>query len=304
MRLLKTLIGSLLTVLIVLTIVFFMVRLAPGGPFDTERAISQEQREILQKTYGLDRPLVEQYARFIGKIFRGDWGVSMALEGQSVGEILSRAFPVSLMLGVSALAIAVGFGIPLGFFWAANPVPKTRPVPSHALYLFTMLPSFVLAPIAQQIVLLCGGVAYGYEGIKSLFWPSLVLGLYYLPFVARLTQVGFQEESRALYFRVAQAKGLSRVAALWRHGYKAALGPVLAYLGPTAAGLITGAFVVETVWGLPGLGRFFVNAVFNRDDTLLLGLVAFYTVILVFFNAAIEIILARWNPAMRKIEGK
>lgn len=307
MRLLRTLFSSLLTIFIVLTIVFFMVRLAPGGPFDSEKAISPQQREVLQKAYGLDQPLGEQYLRFLGRLARGDFGVSAVMEGQSVGEIIARAFPVSLELGFFALLLAVGAGIPLGFYWASQTpaAPRRKNVfewmlSGRWLFIFTMLPSFVAAPIAQQIILAGGGAAYGYAGLKSLFWPSLILGLYYLPFVARLTQVGFTEESRALYLRVAIAKGLSRAAALWRHGARVALSPVLAYLGPTAAGLITGTFVVETVWGLPGMGRFFVNAVFNRDDTLLLGLVVFYTIILVLFNFIIEVVLSKWNPASRR----
>ena len=282
----------------------------------------------LDKAYGLNRPLGEQYLRFMGRLTRGDLGISIAMDGQSVGSLIAQTLPVSLGLGLFALLIAVGFGIPLGFWWAAQgkinthplPLPQggnnlegaSAPSPPHGnkilsgqwLYIFTLLPSFVAAPLAQQLVLRCGGVAYGYTGIQSLFWPSLVLGLYYLPFVARLSQVGFQSEEKLLYLRVAEAKGLSRFGALWKHGARAALSPVLAYLGPTAAGLVTGSFVVETVWGLPGLGRFFVNAVFNRDDPLLLGLVAFYAVALIFFNTVVEIFLKQWNPSVNGRSGR
>jgi oligopeptide transport system permease protein len=299
MRALRIVGGSLLTVWVVLTVVFFMVRLAPGGPFDSEKALSPDIKAQLEHFYGLDKPITSQYLDFLGHIARGDLGISLVMEGESVGKIIAQAFPVSLGLGGLALLIAAGAGIPLGFYWAGQ---KKRGIAHKIisgrwLYLFAMLPSFVAAPLLQQLVLLCGGRAYGYEGFSSLLWPSLTLGLYYLPFVARLVQVGFQEESRGLYLRVAQSKGLSRKRALWQHGAKAALSPVLAYLGPTAAGLITGSFVVETVWGLPGMGRFFVNSVFNRDDTLLLGLVAFYALILIFFNTVIELVLSKWNPA-------
>ena len=298
MRFLRLIGGAALTLWLTLTVVFFMVRWAPGGPFEGEKAMSAQQKAQLEKAYGLDRPMHEQYAKFFANLMRGDFGVSMALEGQSVREIIGRAFPVSLKVGVGALLLAVVIGVPLGFYWALK---------NHKgrwIYFLAMLPSFVLAPIVQQIVLSCGGVAYGYEGWRSIFWPAIVLGIYYLPFVARLSQTGFVDEAKSLYLRTAQAKGRTRRRALWLHGYRAALSPVLAYLGPTAAALITGAFVVETVWGLPGMGRFFVNAVFNRDDTLLMGLVAFYTVILVVFNLAVEIILQAWNPTARRKKKK
>lgn len=286
--------GAFFTLWVVLTIVFFMVRGAPGGPFEAEKAMSVEQRAQLERVYGLDRPLHEQYMKFLGNFVIGDLGVSYALEGQSVGSIIQRTFPVSLVLGVIALLFAVGVGVPLGFYLAS------RGRVGLWVYGLAVLPSFVAAPIVQQMTLKMGGVAWGYHGFGSLILPGIVLGLYYLPFIARLAQTGFTDEARTIYLRVAQAKGLTRRRSLWRHGLRAALSPVMAYLGPTAAGLITGAFVVETVWGLPGMGRFFINAVFNRDDTLLLGLVAFYTVILILFNLFIEIVLQGWNPASRK----
>lgn len=294
MRFLRLIGGAALTLWLTLTVVFFMVRWAPGGPFEGEKAMSPEQKALLEKAYGLDKPVHEQYARFFANMLKGDFGVSMALEGQSVREIIARAFPVSLQVGAGALALAVLLGVPLGFYWAL----KNRK--GSWIYFLAMLPSFVLAPLVQQMVLKSGGVAYGYEGWWSLLWPAMVLGVYYLPFVARLAQRGFADEMKSPYLRTAQAKGRSRGRALWLHGYRAALSPVVAYLGPTAAALITGAFVVETVWGLPGMGRFFVNAVFNRDDTLLMGLVAFYTVVLVGFNLVVEMVLQAWNPMARR----
>ena len=294
MKFLRVMGGAVLTLWLTVTVVFFMVHGAPGGPFEGEKAMSAAQKEQLQRVYGLDRPLGEQYVRFLGNFLRGELGVSLVMEGQSVNSIIARTFPISLMLGVGALIFAVGVGLPLGFYLA------DRRHGGRWIYFLCVLPSFVAAPIVQQVALAWGGAPWGYEGPVSLILPAIILGLYYVPFVARLTQVGFTEESKALYLRVAQAKGLPRSGALWRHGLRAALSPVIAYLAPTAAGLITGAFVVETVWGLPGMGRFFVNAVFNRDDTLLLGLVAFYTLILVGFNCAVEIILRAWNPAAEK----
>lgn len=296
MRFFRLMGGAVLTLWATLTVVFFMVRWAPGGPFEGEKALSAEQKIQLQKTYGLDLPVHQQYARFMTNLLRGELGLSLALEGQRVDDIIARTFPVSVALGAGALLLAVGAGVPLGFWWAS------RGRGGAWIMALSMLPSFVLAPLIQQAVLAGGGVAYGYAGMSSLLWPSAILGLYYLPFVARLTQRGFAEEARAAYVRTALSKGRGRAVALWKHGYRAALSPVVAYLGPTAAALITGAFVVETVWGLPGMGRFFVNAVFNRDDTLILGLVAFYTFILVVFNLIVEAVLLWWNPAGRKGE--
>ncbi len=287
----RSILGALGTVFLTVSVVFFMVRAAPGGPFDAERALSAAQRELLQKNYGLDRPVGEQFAQFWAGVLRGEWGRSLVIEGKEVSEIIAQAFPVSLGVGTLALVFAVGAGVPLGF-WGALKGAKGRWV-----FVFALLPSFVAAPLVQQVVLALGGEAWGFRGWGSLVLPALVLGLYYLPFVARLTQEGFAAEGRALYLRLAQAKGLTRKWALFRHGAAAALSPVVAYLAPAAAGLITGSFVVETVWGLPGLGRFFVNAVFSRDDTLILGLVAFFTTILVAFNWGVERILERWNPA-------
>ncbi len=289
----------LLTLVLTLSAVFVLVRLAPGGPFASEKGVPTEVRARLEAQYGLDKPLPTQLGKFWGNLLRGDLGVSVTLDGAKVSDLIAQAFPYSLTLGALALVWAVLGGIPLGFYWAA----RGRPDWTGATMLGALLPSFVAAPILQWAVYLCGGVAYGCDTVATLIWPSIGLGLYYLPFVARLTQVGFQTQQRALYVRMAQAKGLVRLRALFLHGWKAALSPVAAYLGPTAAGLITGTFVAEVVWGIPGLGKFFVNAVFNRDDTLILGVTAFYLIILMIFNAAVEALVDHWNPASKEVRG-
>lgn len=295
MKFLQRILGFAVTLFVSLSLVFVLVRLAPGGPFAGEKALAPEIRATLQAAYGLDKPLGAQLLSFWGNLLRGNLGVAITLDGRAVSSLIAEAFPYSLMLGSMALVWAVMGGIPLGFYWAV----RGRVGFSRVWMLGALVPSFVAAPLLQYAVMLMGGRAYGCETFLTLFWPSVGLALYYLPFIARLTQVGFQTQSRALYLRVAQAKGLTRLRALLLHCWRAALGPVLAYLGPTAAGLITGSFVVETVWGIPGLGKFFVNAVFARDDTMILGLTAFYLIILMIFNAVVEMILSAWNPTER-----
>lgn len=270
--------------------------MAPGGPFASEKGVAPEVRARLETQYGLTAPLPIQLAKFWGNLAVGNFGVSVSLDGAKVTDLIGQAFPYSLTLGVLALMWAILGGLPLGFYWAARGAPDW----TRGAMLGALLPSFVAAPLLQWAVYLCGGQAYGCDSFGALLWPSIGLGLYYLPFVARLTQEGFVGQEKALYVRVAQAKGLSRLTALLQHGWRAALTPVVAYLGPTAAGLITGTFVAETVWGIPGLGKFFVNAVFNRDDTLILGVTAFYLIILMGFNAIVEAILMRWNPAAKE----
>lgn len=296
---LKRILGWLLTLFLTLSVVFLLVRLAPGGPFASEKGVAPEVRARLEAQYGLNDPLPMQLAKFWGNLAVGNFGVSVTLDGAKVTDLISQAFPYSLALGALALMWAIVGGIPLGFYWAA----RGKPDWTRTAMLGALLPSFVAAPVIQWLVYLSGGPAYGCEKFwLGLIWPSVGLGLYYLPFVARLTQEGFVGQERALYVRVAQAKGLSRLAALFLHGWRAALTPVVAYLGPTAAGLITGTFVAETVWGIPGLGKFFVNAVFNRDDTLILGVTAFYLVILMAFNAVVEAVLMQWNPSAKEAQ--
>lgn len=289
----------MLTLWAVLTVVFFMVRLAPGSPFDAEKALPEGVKERMVAAYGLDRPMIEQYGTFWKNLLQGDLGISVIFDGASVNELIGEAFKVSLALGVWSLGWALIVGLPLGFFWAYS----GRKI-GQGVFVLGLLPSFVAAPLLQQAILAFGGNAYGYTGFSSLFWPSVVLGFYYMPFVARLTQVGFESQMGALYCRLAQAKGLTRWTVALKHAYRGALSPLLAYLGPTAAGLVTGSFIVESVFGLPGLGRFFVNSVFNRDDPLLLGLVCFYTILLLVFNAVVEALLRLWNPAARQEGGR
>ncbi len=283
------------------TLTFFMVRLAPGDPFSDERRIPAEIRTKLEARYGFDDPLLVQYGRYMLQLAKGDLGPSYKHPGRTVNEIIATAFPVSLELGLWGLIVALCIGIPAGVLAAAKQNTPTDYVSMTLAMTGICLPSFVLGPLLALVFGLRLGWLnpLGWSGPADRILPALTLGLYYAAYVARLARGGMLEILSRDFIRTARAKGLSEVAVVLRHGLRGGLQPVLSFLGPAIAGLITGSFVVETIFFIPGLGRFFVSAAFNRDYTMVMGTVLFYAVLVVALNLIVDILQLLLDPRLR-----
>jgi len=283
------------------TLAFILIRLAPGGPFMDERAYSGESIRQLNRHYGLDDPVPVQYFRYLGNLLKGDLGPSFKYVNRPVNRIIAECFPVSLQLGALALAFAVLLGIPAGVLAALRP----HSAADQATMAFAMfgicVPSFVLGPtLAILFALKLGWLnASGWESWGDRILPAVTLGAAYAAYLARLSRAGMLEVLPKDFIRTARAKGLSEAGVIIRHALKPGLLPVVSFLGPAAAGLVTGSFVVETLFHVPGLGGMFVTGAFNRDYSLVLGLVVFYAAIISLFNLLVDIALAAMDPRIR-----
>lgn len=300
---LRRLLTGLPTLLLVVALSFMLMRIAPGGPFDGERALDLATRAALASRYGLDKPLGEQFLSYIGGLLRGDFGPSMVYRDFSVTSLVAHGLPVSLTLGAIALVLALSIGIPLGC-WAAW--RRTGGADRSVLVTATLLnavPTFVTAPL----LVLVFGLALGWlpvsgwrdNGPAALILPSVALALPTLGAVMKLTRSGLADVLDQDFIRTARARGLSPAVILRRHALRPALMPVVSYLGPASAGLLTGAVVIETVFSLPGLGRYFVQGALNRDYPLVLGVVVLYAALIILFNLIADLIYGWLDPRVR-----
>ncbi len=287
--------------LIIATLTFFMVRLAPGGPFSGEKKIPEEIQRNIEAHYGFDKPLGEQYLRYMGHLLQGDLGPSFKYVGWDVTELIGHSFPVSLQLGAFAMLIALAVGLPAGVIAALRKNTAADYIPMGLAMVGICLPTFVMGPLL--ILLFSSKLGWfspmGWYSWRDLVLPSLTLGLYYAAYIARLTRGGMLEVLGQDYIRTARAKGASTTRVVFRHALRGALQPVVAFLGPAMAGLISGSFVIETIFFIPGLGRHFVNAAFNRDYTMVIGTVLFYAVLILALNLLVDIVQAALNPRSR-----
>jgi len=292
---------SLFALLCIITITFFLARLAPGGPFLDEKAVPDHLLEQMNRKYGFDKPLPVQYALYIGRLVQGDLGPSLGNRGFTVNEVIAQGFPVSFLLGICGLAIALALGVPVGVFAAA----RRNTTIDYGLMTLAMigicLPTFVIAPLLGEIFALHLGwfdVAL-WENSSAWFLGALTLGLYYSAYIARLTRGSMLDVLGRDFIRTARSKGVSRLKVLFKHAFRGGITPVVAYLGPALAGLIGGSFVVETVFGLPGLGQHFVKAAVNRDYWLINGTVTVFAVLILSTNFLVDIIQAWLDPRTR-----
>ncbi len=288
--------------LIAISITFFMVRLAPGGPFTAEKSFSEEAIARLNEHYGLDKPILVQYGNYLLNVVKGDLGPSFQYPSRTVNEIISESFPVSLELGAWAMLFAIVVGLVSGIVASLRPNTIQDHVPMGIAMTGICMPSFVLGPILILVFGLWLGWfnASGWETASDRVLPVITLGAAYAAYIARLTRGSMLEVLPSDYIRTARAKGLSEKAVILRHTLKNALLPVVSFLGPATAGIITGSFVVETIFNIPGMGRMFVLGAFNRDYTLILGLVVFFALLVVVFNAFVDILLGLLNPKTRQ----
>ncbi len=289
------------TLWVIATLTFVLMKLTPGGPFDDEKPVSPEVKELIEAHYGLDQPVHIQYINFLWQRVQGDFGPSYKYVGWDVDEIILQSFPVSLELGFYALIIAITLGVPIGILAALK---HNRPAETFLMgfvLLGICLPAFVLAPLLIMIFSFQLGWAnpFGWDSAGDRILPALTLGIFYAAYIARLSRSGMLEVIQEDYIRTARAKGLRELTVVFRHALRTALNPVVSYMGPAVAGLISGSFVVETIFFIPGLGSFFVNSAFNRDDTMIMGTVLFYAVLIIFFNLLVDILQMWMNPRTR-----
>lgn len=300
----RRLLMAIPTLLAIIIISFLLMRFAPGGPFDGERPLAPETRAALESAYGLDKSLFEQIYLYIGRILTGDFGPSLVYRDFTVNELIAQGLPISLLIGGLALLLASMIGIS-GGLWAAS---KAGQAVDEILMLFatllTALPTFVTGPLLVLIFAMGFGLfpvsGMDDKGIAWLVLPIIALSLPVAGAVMKLVRAGLAVQLSQDHLRSARARGLAPMKRLFRHALRPALVPAASYLGPAAAGLLTGAVVIETVFGLPGLGRYFVQGALNRDYPLVLGVVTLYAGLIIAFNLLADIIYGWLDPRMRE----
>ena len=287
---------------VIATITFFMLRLTPGGPFDREKPIKDpEIKKQLEAHYGLDKSLSSQYFDFLGKLVVGDLGPSFKHSNRQVNEGIIKAFPVSAELGLWSIMVALALGLTAGMMASVKPNSILDYTPMTLAMIGICVPTFVMGPILILIfsLKLEWFNASGWDQWSDRVLPALTLGGVYAAYVARLTRGGMLEVMSQDYIRTARAKGAGELRVLLKHALRGGLMPVVAFLGPAVAGLISGSFVVETIFQIPGLGRHFVEAAFNRDYTMVMGTVLFFAALIILLNLLVDVLQIWLNPRLR-----
>jgi oligopeptide transport system permease protein len=296
----KRFIGAWPTLLVLIALAFFMIRAAPGGPFDSERNLPPEIEANLRAAYHLDEPLPEQFLRYLWSLARGDFGPSFQYKDFTVTELIGAGFPVSLRLGGLAMILAVVVGVAIGTLAALRHNRPADRLAMTAAMIGISIPNFVVAPLLVLIFAIylgwlpAGGLGNGEPG--HLVLPVIALALPQIAYISRLTRGSMIEVLNSPFIRTARAKGLRERKVVLGHALKPALLPVVSYLGPATAGVITGSVVIEQIFGIPGLGRYFVQGALNRDYTLVMGVVVFYGVLIILFNLLVDLVYAWLDP--------
>ncbi|BBE70603.1 oligopeptide ABC transporter permease OppB [Oharaeibacter diazotrophicus] len=300
---LRRLVSAVPTLFIVVTLSFFLMRIAPGGPFNLERPLEPQVLANLNRVYELDQPLVVQYVHYLWNVLHGDFGPSFVYRDYTVAELILQALPYSVILGSFALVISVIGGIAVGTFAALRQNSAIDYAVMSMATIGTTVPNFVVGPVLSLVfavmLRLVPAGGWGNGGFDDLVLPMVALALPQLAVFARLTRGSMIEALRADHVRTARAYGLPARSVVVRHALRAALMPAVSYLGPAAAGLLTGSVVVETIFSLPGVGRYFVLGALNRDYTLVMGTVVLISVFIVVFNLIVDILYAVIDPRVR-----
>jgi oligopeptide transport system permease protein len=295
--------GAIPTLLIIVTATFFLMRAAPGGPFDQEQTLPPEIMANLQKAYGLDQPIWTQYERYLKALMHGDFGPSFKYKDFTVTELIRQGFPVTLQLGIIAMALALSVGILLGTFAALHHNSAADYMTMSLAVVGIAIPTFVVLPFLGLLfgVFLHWLPVAGWEpgSIRHLALPVIALALPPLAYIARLTRASMLEVLRSHYIRTAFAKGLPLHTLILRHALRPALMPVASYLVPAVASIMTGSLVVESIAGLPGIGRYLVQGALNRDYTLVLGMVIIYSTLLIGMGLLVDVLYAWLDPRVR-----
>ncbi|WP_026339366.1 oligopeptide ABC transporter permease OppB [Psychromonas ossibalaenae] len=300
---LKRVLEAIPTMLILITVSFFLMRFAPGSPFSSERTLPPQVMENINAKYGLDKPVLEQYTTYLTNVIQGDLGPSFKYKDFTVNELVSAALPVSAKIGSVAFVFAVVFGVAVGTIAALRQNTWLDYSVMSTAMLGIVMPSFVLAPVLIYIFSInlgwfpAGGWLDG--SIQYMVLPVLGMSMLYVATFARITRGSMIEVLNSNFIRTARSKGLSYSYIVLRHALKPAMLPVVSYMGPAFVGIITGSVVIETIFGLPGIGKLFVNAAFNRDYSLVMGVTILIGFLFIVFNAIVDILLAYVDPKIR-----
>jgi oligopeptide transport system permease protein len=302
--------GAIPTLFIIITLAFFMMRIAPGGPFDAQRRLPPEIEQNINAAYNLDKPVYQQYFIYLDRLAHFDLGPSYKNKDFTVTQLIDDGLPVSAKLGFSAMVLAIVFGISFGTVAALNQNKTTDYSVMGLAMVGITIPTFVTAPILTLIFGVYGIRLFGYDfslpaggwndgALANMILPVTVLALPQIAIISRLVRGSMVEVLRSNYVRTARAKGLPNHLVVFRHALRAALLPLISYLGPAVAGILTGSLVVETIFGIPGIGRYFVNGALNRDYTLVLGVVIYYATFIIMLNLLADILYAVLDPRVR-----
>ena len=297
--------GAIIILWVIITVTFALMHAIPGGPFTTEKKFPPQVKASIEAKYHLDDPVWKQYGDYLGGVITGDLGPSYKYEGRSVNDIISDAFPISAQLGLLSLMVAVVGGIAAGAISAMRP----NGIVDYAVTILSTIgisvPTFIIGAVLVYVV----GFELGWfpvalwRGPSYMVLPVLTLAAQPMAFIARLTRSGLLDVYQQEYIRTARAKGLSSWTILTRHALGNAILPVITYLGPLAASLLTGSFIVETIFAIPGLGQYFVTSIYNRDYTVILGITIFYSALVVFLNILVDMIYPLIDPRVTTEEG-
>lgn len=300
---LRRLASAIPTLLIIITIAFFMMRLAPGGPFDREKTLPPEIEANILKAYNLDKPIHLQYFDYLKNIAKGDFGPSYKYLDFTVTDLIKQGFPVSLRLGLYAITLAIVVGVTAGTFAALNQNSIFDYMVMGVAMTGIAIPNFVMAPLLALVfgvylsVLPVAG--WGGGALKYQILPVITLALPQIAYVARLTRGSMVEVMNSNFIRTARAKGLREKLVVVRHALRGGLLPVVSYLGPATAAVITGSVVIESIFDVPGIGRYFINGALNRDYPVVMGVVIFYAVLIIFLNLVVDLIYGFFDPRVK-----
>ena len=289
--------------LIVITVTFFLIHSAPGGPFSADKAVPPEVIQALEEQYNLNQPIWQQYLSYLGDVIQGDFGPSFKYSGRTVNELIAAGLPITAELAFYAMLVALSVGIFAGVGAAMRPNTAQDYIPMTGAMIGIRMPSFLLGPLLVLVfgIYLDWLPVSGWGDIPGdKILPSITLGTGYAAYIARLSRGGMLEVLSQDYIRTARAKGLREPIIIIKHALRGGLIPVVAFLGPAFAGLLSGSFVVETIFQIPGLGRFYVQAAFNRDYTLILGMTIFLSTLIILFNLLSDMLAIWLNPKLRQ----
>lgn len=301
--LVRRLVVAIPTLFVVITVAFFMMRAAPGSPFDNDRRLPPEIKANVEKKFGMNRPLGVQYVSYLGGVLHGDFGPSLKYQDKTVLDVLRENYPVSLKLGLTAILIATVTGVSLGVLAALRQNQTADYLTVGIAIVGVTIPSFVTAPLLQLVfgsklgILPIAGWDKG--ALPNMILPVAVLALPQIAIISRLTRAGMIEALHSNWVRTARAKGLPEHQIVTRHALRAAILPLISYLGPACAGLLTGSLVVERIFNLPGLGKFFVISALQRDYTVVMGMVIVYAVLILVLNLLADLLQAGLDPRVR-----
>jgi oligopeptide transport system permease protein len=291
---------SIITIFVLVTAVFFLVRLMPGGPFASEK-MNPQIKAVMEAYYGLDKPLSVQYLTYLGNLLQGDFGYSMLYMNRTVNAVLMESFPYSFDIGIRALVFAISFGLVLGIIAALNRGKKLDFICIFIAIIGTSIPDFIMGGVLQYFF----GIKWGmlpvaqYKGIEYTILPMIALGFGTLAMISRVMRSSMLEVVNQDYIKTAKAKGLSKMRIVYKHQIRNAIMPIITVMGPVVASILTGTFVIESIFAIPGMGRYYVESISGNDYTMVLGMTVFYGVFLVLANMIVDILYGFVDPRIR-----